>query len=363
MILYRYFGRRLLQSFGLTLVAFVLILGLIDLVEQLRRHAGEGIPFGRIAGLTALNVPGSLYALLPLVTVLATLAMFLSLSRSSEMVIARAAGRSAMRTLLVPMICVLLLGMGAVALLNPIAAATTARYHALSNDLTGDVGTLSVAGEGLWLRQGNDDGQMVIRALRASADGTELGEVTFMGFDGAGEPAMRIEAERAVLRDGAWQLATPKLWRLDTPNPEALAESRDRMILPTDLTAERIRDSFAAPDLVPVWELPAFIERLERAGFSSQPHRMRLWTEVAMPVFMVAMAMIAASFTMQHTRVSRTGLMVLSALLTGFGLYFVRNFAQVLGESGQLPVLLAAWAPPLAGLFLSVGLILHLEDG
>ncbi|HAW48691.1 MAG TPA: LPS export ABC transporter permease LptG, partial [Roseovarius sp.] len=43
--------------------------------------------------------------------------------------------------------------------------------------------------------------------------------------------------------------------------------------------------------------------------------------------------------------------------------HYVRNFAQILGENGQIPVALAAWVPPVAALFLAVGLILHLEDG
>jgi lipopolysaccharide export system permease protein len=59
----------------------------------------------------------------------------------------------------------------------------------------------------------------------------------------------------------------------------------------------------------------------------------------------------------------RTGVMVLTAVMLGFGLYFIRNFAQILGENGQIPVLLAAWAPPLAAIFLALGLLLHLEDG
>jgi lipopolysaccharide export system permease protein len=66
---------------------------------------------------------------------------------------------------------------------------------------------------------------------------------------------------------------------------------------------------------------------------------------------------------MRHTRFGRTGLMVLFAVLMGFGVYFLRNFAQVLGENGQIPILVAAWAPPLAGIFLSLGLLLHTEDG
>jgi lipopolysaccharide export system permease protein len=33
------------------------------------------------------------------------------------------------------------------------------------------------------------------------------------------------------------------------------------------------------------------------------------------------------------------------------------------GQSGALPVVLAAWAPAGAGLMLAVALLLHLEDG
>jgi lipopolysaccharide export system permease protein len=47
----------------------------------------------------------------------------------------------------------------------------------------------------------------------------------------------------------------------------------------------------------------------------------------------------------------------------GFGIYFVRNFAQILGENGQIPVSLAAWAPPVAAILMALGLLLHLEDG
>jgi lipopolysaccharide export system permease protein len=54
---------------------------------------------------------------------------------------------------------------------------------------------------------------------------------------------------------------------------------------------------------------------------------------------------------------------VLTVVLMGFGLYFVRSFAQILGENGQIPILLAAWAPPAAAISLALGLLLHAEDG
>jgi lipopolysaccharide export system permease protein len=75
------------------------------------------------------------------------------------------------------------------------------------------------------------------------------------------------------------------------------------------------------------------------------------------------MVLVAAGFTMRHARFGKTGTMVMFAMLAGFVIFFVRNFAQVLGENGQIPVIAAAWTPPVAAIMLSLGLLLHLEDG
>ena len=85
--------------------------------------------------------------------------------------------------------------------------------------------------------------------------------------------------------------------------------------------------------------------------------------EMALPVLLGAMVLVAAGFTLRPARFGRTGLMVVLALSLGFTLYFIRNFSQILGESGQVPVALAAWGPPLAAALLPIGLLLHLEDG
>ena len=133
--------------------------------------------------------------------------------------------------------------------------------------------------------------------------------------------------------------------------------------VPSTLTPDQIRDSFGTPFSIPIWELPAFITRLQTAGFSAQRHLVWFQSEIALPVFLVAMVLIAAAFTLRHQRGGRTGLMVLFAVLLAFVTYFVRNFAQVLGENGDLHAVLAAWAPPLAAIGLSLGLLLHNEDG
>ena len=365
MTLHLYFARKFLWAFFSVLFIFFAMLALIDLVEQLRRFEGDDVGFGDVVALTFLNVPTGLYQILPLIVILATLTLFLSLARTSELIVTRASGRSALRALVSPVIAAFLLGALAVAAFNPIVAATQTQYELKAQRFSsGEASVLSISDEGLWLRQGGADGQTVIRAYRANLDGTRLVAVTFLSFSPDGTPARRIEAEGAQLTPGAWQLTNAKEWTLvGSSNPERAAARHETLTVSTDLTRDRIQDSFGTPSAIPIWELPRFINQLERAGFSANQHRVWLQMELATPLMLVAMVLIGAGFTMRHTRFGRTGTMVLLAVMMGFGLYIIRNFAQILGETGQIPILLAAWAPPVAAICLSLGLLLHLEDG
>ncbi len=364
MTLNLYIARKFLMNFLLIAAGFALILVLLDLVEELHRAADSSIGFAQAARLAALNMPDGLYRILPLITILAALALFLSLARSSELVVIRAAGRSALRMLLSPVLTALALGFFAVGLLNPIVAVSSEAYKALlSHYASGPENVLSISREGLWLRQTAAAGQTVIRADHSSLDGTRLVGATFISLDGKGQPVQRVEAARADLTHGAWQLTDAKIWHFDTPNPEQSARQASEMTLPSDLTRQQIRDGFGNPSEIPIWQLPDFIERLRKAGFSAREHRVWLQMEMALPLLLAAMVLIGAGFTMRHVRFGRTGMMVLAALISGFAIYFLRNFAQALGNSGQIPIALAAWAPPLIAILLSLGLLLHLEDG
>jgi lipopolysaccharide export system permease protein len=365
MTLHLYFARKFFFAVMGVGAVFFLLIGLLDLIEQLRRFGAVDVSFSQIIALTLLNVPSGLYRILPLVVILATLAMFLSLARTSELVVTRAAGRSAMRALTAPILVAFMLGLLSIAALNPIVAATSTQYEARASKLiSGEGSVLSVSKDGLWLRQAGDDGQMVISASRSNLDGTRLVNVTFLSFLPDGTPKARVEALEAELLDKQWALKTAKVWNLeDGQNSERTSQTFDRYSVPTDLTRKRIQDSFGTPSAIPIWELPSFIDDLERAGFSASQHRIWLHMELTLPLLFVAMVLIGAGFTMRHTRFGKTGIMVLFAVMVGFGLFFLRVFAQILGENGQIPILLAAWAPPLAAICFALGLLFHLEDG
>lgn len=365
MTLSLYIARRFLGTVGRVFLIFFAVLLLVDTIEQLRRFSQADIGLTGAARLALLHVPETLYRILPLIVIMGAIANFLGLARSSELVVVRAAGRSGLRFLVTPLLAAIGLGLVTIALFNPLVAATSKRYDVERAALSqGGGSVLSVTDTGLWLRQGGEDGQTVIQAARSSPDGTSLFDVTFFGFDQTGLPTTRIEAKSAALSDGAWTLEGSKSWNLQDPNPEASATlATGPATVASDLTVERIRDSFGTPSAIAFWDLPDYVSDLENAGFSSQSYRLWYQMELAQPLLMAAMVLVAAGFTMRHVRFGGTGKMVLYAMLAGFGIYFLRNFAQALGNTGQIPISLAAWSPPVAASLMSLGLLLHLEEG
>lgn len=363
MILHYYFARKFLWTFLGIAIVFVVLLALIDLVDELQDF--PNLPFGNVAEIVLLNLPHANYEILPLVMILATVALFVRLARSSELVVVRASGRSALRSLLAPVTVAALIGILSITMFNPIVAASSKRYNDVVNmHLGGGSSVLAIASEGLWLRQGSPEGQTVIHAARASSDVSTLYDATFISFSPQGDPEQRIVARVAQLTTGQWELSDVKVWDLSAEgNPEASARVLEQLTLPSALTQDRIIDSFGKPEYISLWDLPGFINQLEEAGFSARRYAMWFQMELARPLFLVALVMVASAFTMRHARLSNTGLSVLFAVLLGFGLHYIRNFAQILGENGQIPVLLAAWAPPVASFLLAAGILLHMEEG
>ncbi len=84
---------------------------------------------------------------------------------------------------------------------------------------------------------------------------------------------------------------------------------------------------------------------------------------MAMPVLLAGMLLLAAVFSLRQARRGRTGLLMVIGVAVGFLFYFCTNLIYALGAAGNLPVVLAAWAPSLVVVMFAVAALLHFEDG
>ena len=342
------------------------LVALFDFIELLRRSATKpDASFAIVAEIAGLRLPWLAMQILPFAVLLGGIVAFWRLTRSSELIVARAAGVSAWQFLCGPVVCAVALGVFATAVVSPVSAAMRAGAEAMDTTyLKTGGGPLALTGGQLWLRQSDrvldPDG---VAILHASGVAMKAGVLTAQGvsvfrLDGGDRLLQRIEASGATLDAGAWTLEDAR-----QIVPGRLPDAPRRLGLPTSMTVDRVQQSFAPPDTFSVWALPGFIELLERSGFSAIRHRLQFQSLLALPLLAGTMALLAACFSMRPARRGGVAQMIGSGVAAGFALFVVSKVAEEFGQSGALPTVLAAWAPAAAGLMLSVALLLHLEDG
>jgi len=365
-----YVGRRFLLSSITMLTTLTLLVSLFDFIELLRRAATRpDASFALVASIAGLRMPFLSIQIMPFAILLGGILAFWRLTRSSELIVARATGVSAWGFLLGPIVVALTFGGLAITAISPVSSAMLSRAERLeATFLRAGGGVTALAGGRLWLRQADREleagGVAIISgrptlllSSRRNLD-FSIEDVTIWRLSANDRALQRIAAPRAQLLPGRWVLENAVLFGADRlPMPPTT------LTIATDLTPDRIEDSFASPDTLSFWALPGFIAILEQAGFSAIRHRLQFQSLLALPALSVAMALLAAGFSMRPSRQGGVARMLGAGVAAGFALFVLDKVTAEFGESGALPVWLAAWAPCIAGLLLAMGLLLHLEDG
>ena len=350
------------RSLGIALGVIAALIMLIDFVE-ISRGVGSDVDLSgaRIFGLMLLKSPQVIIQLLPFVFLFGTLAAFVGLNRRSELIAMRAAGVSAWRFVLPAAGAALLFGVVTVIALGPLAASADGLFQRERTRLSGSAAGVE-APPTVWIREGDDTRQMVIRAERQDRSDARLLDVTFFIYTNDAEGmrtfSERIDADSASLSNGSWRLVNA-----------VGAEIGQRAVryatldLPSSLADEEAFERFARPQATSFWSLPAQIDRIEAAGFSSTAYRLRLQQLLATPLMFAAMSILAAAFSLRLMRLGDLARMSVAAVVLGFAFFFVNQAASAFGSAEVIPPWLAAWLPPLLTALAAFTLLFYTEDG
>jgi lipopolysaccharide export system permease protein len=354
---------RTLVGVGAALAVVASVIMLVDFVDISRTVSGRtDVGFPQIAELVLLKSPSVVLLLLPFVFLFGAMGAFVALNRRSELIAMRAAGVSAWRFLFPAAAAAFVVGVLAVAVFNPSAAALNGRFEDRRAVLTGGDSPAST-GE-IWLRQGAPGGQIVIHA---NARDTRHGTLRLKGVSmfihsvsasGAVDFTRRIDAEEAELMPGYWRLSQAREAR---PGSESIRS--EVLSLPSTIGRRSAMERFVAPAAVAVWDLPATIRAADLAGYSSAAYRLRLQQLLATPLLLSAMTMVAAAFSLRLLRLGDLAGLGAAGVALGFAVFLLNQFCGALGSTDVVPVALAAWAPPVLALLGAVTLLCYTEDG
>jgi lipopolysaccharide export system permease protein len=356
----RYVAKRfLLGILGAFAVCAVLIF-MIDMVELLRlsRRASD-LSVGTLLWMALLRLPAFTEILLSFAVLVGGIAALLSLNRKSELIVMRAGGMSVWQFLRPGLVVALVLGIGAVAVYNPLAAAARSEAERLIADAFGkEASLLAASGEGSWLRQDGADGQSVMSARAVADQGLSLAGVMVYQFDPQGRFVERIDADRATLADGYWELQRALVTR-----PAREPETFDTYMVSTYLTRERVGEALGSEIAVSLWQLPSLIEVAEKAGLSASRYKMQYALLISRPMLLMAMVILAATVSLRSFRSGGTQTMVVTGMVGGVGFFLLTEVSRQIGIAGLVSATTAVWVPIGLALLVSLTVLLHQEDG
>lgn len=358
MTLGRYFGMRFLVTVVAVFCGVVLLVVLLDAVELMRRTSvNDNATALTVIKLSVFRVPMMAERIMPFCALVGAMSCYLNLSRRNELVVARAAGVSAWEFTAPAVVVALALGLLATLVYNPVAANLQERAKRFEIEIFGQR-EFGQQESGFWIRQKSPDGQSIINARNSREQGLRLNGVTVFTFDQQGRYQDRIEADSATLKDGAWELSEARVYPGNAP-----PSVHKSYVLKTNISREQVRENFATPETLAVWELPEYIRLAENAGLAAAGYRLQYHKLLARPFLLASMVLLAAAFSLRFARMGGVQKMVLGGVLSGFLLYVLSKITEDMSKTELLSPMTAAWAPVLIGGLTGFLVLLYQEDG
>ena len=353
----RRFVRTILSVFGL----FFAIVYLGDFLELFRRTSERPDFTPAMAAVASLmRVPQICELVMPFAVLFGAIWGFMTLSRTLELVVARAAGISVWQFSAPALAVAMVIGAAASTIYNPLGVYLKEQADVLTVDMFAHEtryasGPSSTA---TWIRQDGIDGESIMHANESLDQGSRLLQVTAMTFDRTGRFHQRIDAAEADYSSGRWTLKNGT-----AHEAKKLPVPFETMTVATYLTADQVKNALASPDSVPFWQLPTFIETSQAAGLPAFGYQLQYQLLLARPLLFAAMVLIAAAVSLRVFRFGNIGRRILSGAVAGFVLYVVGEIARGLGSVGIVPPALAAWAPAVVASLMGFTILLYQEDG
>ena len=354
-IMDRYLIRQYLLFLGIgTLVGAVLIAA-VDLLQTLDRFLRAKPPFATILEHFLYRMPGELYKGVPMIVLIATVFLFLSLTRQRELDALKAAGISLYRASL-PIFLVA----GAISVMAVIFQETALPDI---NAKAEEVDRVKIRGQlprhlqrqtQIWYRSSDT---RFFRMSLLDPVGKSMEGLTVLEISPDFRLRERLDARLVQWTPEAWRL-TDGVFRRVGPENRVTSEMFDSRALPMPEHIDDFIQVQNAPDTMSFLELRAYVARLREGGHRVTRYLVQLYSKLSFPLVHVIMALVAIPFALVSPRSGGRAMGIGVAIVIAVGYWVVHSVALAFAQADLLPAALAAWTANIV--FAGIGTALYL---
>ena len=366
----RYFAAQIILHIGIVLAGFVLLFTFLDMVSEIRNIGRDGFDLTQAFLLVFFRVPGIVYELLPVATLIGAVWALAQLAAGSEFTVARASGLGPLQVLgfsvfvALPLVAFTLF---LAELILPISEVAAARAKA---SVEGRVGS-SFLSSGFWMRDyPTESGENRVRVpmvnLTSMDPDRRLKGVKLYEFGELLTLRRLVEADSAVFLRASPATANAQeasIWRLEgvrltefAANGQVTRNRLSSLELPLYLSPARLGALMVKPEQMSARELFLYVDYLQAGKQASGRYEIAFWKKMIYPVAVWVMLVLALPAAYIQARGGALGLKVFLAIVAGIGFHLANSLFSHLGLLNDWPAPIVAAIPSLlalaAGLFM-----------
>ncbi|MEK9611669.1 MAG: LptF/LptG family permease [Alphaproteobacteria bacterium] len=359
-LLFRYFAKRHLFWTGLCLLGLTAVVSIIQTVELIRRVSvlKNNTVEVNFLMLSMLNLPAVIDVVLPFALLSGSMLCFNALNRTNEFVVTRGMGTSIWSALSPAFLAAFGVGLFFIMVINPIGSFTAKQYEKQMVAIFGtDDRNLSVTADGIWLRDKQEDRQLIIHGDALDAANVSIINPVIYQFAAPGELQARLRGSAMLLTDTGWMIENAMAWDNDGGRKEI-----GTLMLATNIATLDIERSTEPPHTIPVYTLPRFIQMLKNTGLPTINHSIHFHQLLALPLLMVGITMLGARFTLRNVNRGRRMQLFTRGVLIATAIFIYGYLMQILGSTFRVPPAIAGWTPAITILLVGAALLARLDE-
>jgi lipopolysaccharide export system permease protein len=339
-IIDRYLLREYVKYLGIGLGVGAVLFVVVDLLETLDRFLRTKPPFIYIVQHFIFRLPGALYDGLPMVVLIATVFLFLSLTRAHELDALKAAGVSLYRVSVPILLLALTLSVAAGLFQETVLPDINARAEEVDRvKIRGGLPRHLQKRNQLWYRSTDTRfwRMELLDPVERSIDGLLLLEV-----DANFQLVSRLDAKKARWTGAGWELSQGFARQVVKGN-RMDSRAFDKTLVRMPEHIEDFTNVQKSPEIMSFRELRAYVQKLQETGHRAGKYIVELYSKLAFPLVHLIMALVAIPFALISPRSGGRALGIGIAIVISVGYWVVHYTALAFAKADLLPPFLAAW--------------------
>ena len=357
-IIDRYLIRQFLLFVCLGLLVGAVLFVVVDLLQTLDRFLRIKPPLWLILQHFAFNMPGEVYKGLPLIVLIATVFLFLTLTRQRELDALKAAGVSLYRVCLPIFLTAFGISVAAILFQEIVLPELSTRAEEVDRVKIRGMPPKHLARQNqIWYRSSETRflRMVLLDPMEKSIDG-----LLAIDINGDWKLVDRLDARKAIWTPDGWRVSDGILRTVDAGG-HVRSDAFPLRVMPLPEHMNDFIEVQKPVDTLSFFELRAFVAKLRESGHAVGKYLVQLYSRVSFPLVHVIMVLVGIPFALVSPRSGGRAMGIGVAIAIAVSYWMVHSVSLALAQADLLPPVLAAWIANIVFAGLGTALFLNVR--